>query len=149
MSDAHMTDRRIDDARTSDARARDSCVLLVGFDEDSAYIFATALLRAGFSIRVLDEPGRVIEIAVAERARLVVTNFPTYASGRTTVTEMLRGERRTALLPILNVTSHVFAWELEAAAAAGVTMTLWLPTSPADLVAAAHRLTSPAAGAWC
>ncbi|HEX6058896.1 MAG TPA: hypothetical protein VFZ11_07730 [Gemmatimonadaceae bacterium] len=120
-------------------------VLVVSPDRDTLTVFGAALRHAGFEVRELDDPDRVLGAALAERPSLVITNFPTPAA-KLTVTELLRGEARTAAVPILNVTSHVFPAELRRAESAGVTASLPMPVPLAALVAAARRLVEEPAG---
>ena len=115
-------------------------VLLVGLDRDATEIFATILTHAGFSVQALDEPQRVVEVAITTRPRLVVTNFPVFATPGVTVTQLLRADPRTSEVPILNTATHVLPHDLAAAAEAGVTMSLSLPAPLSNVVAEARRL---------
>lgn len=108
-------------------------VLLACADEDSRMVFSAALRHAGYDVRVAPDAESTIAMAAASRPSLVITNFPTFVQGRT-LTEVLRGDARTATVPILNVTSHVLPWELECAAAAGVTASLMMPVHIPDLL---------------
>lgn len=110
-------------------------VLLACNDEDARLVFSAALRHAGYDVRVAADAESTVMMAVASPPSLVLTNFPTFVHGRT-LTEVLRGDARTAFVPILNVTSHVMPWELERAAAAGVTATLTMPVELPDLLAA-------------
>ena len=114
-------------------------VLLACSDEDSRMVFAAALRHAGYDVRVASDPETTIRLAVESLPALVLTNFPTVVRGRT-LTEVLRADARTASIPILNVTSHVMPWELERAAAAGVTASLTMPVEIPELLAAVARV---------
>ena len=114
-------------------------ILLVSRDQDALTVFGTVLRHAGFAVRELNDPRAVLHVAERELPALVITNYPTVA-GNATVTELLRGNQRTAHLPILNVTSHVLSDELARAEAAGVTASMPMPIQLAHLVAEVQRL---------
>ena len=114
-------------------------ILIVSRDDDTLAVFGMALRHAGFGVRELREPRAVLDTVLAERPSLVITNFPT-AAGETTVTELLRCDARTAGVPILNVTSHVFPEDLRRADEAGVSASLPMPVSLASFVAEVRRL---------
>ena len=116
-------------------------VLLVSVDEDALAIFGTALRHFGFGVRELRDPAAVLDVVEREPPALVVTNFPLCA-GSATVTDLVRGNARTADLPILNVTSHVMPHELSGAEAAGVTASVPMPVDLTELVAEVRRLLS-------
>ena len=121
-------------------------ILVVSRNADTRVIFGAALRHAGFRVLELAEPERVLEQALTERPALVITDYPTRA-GEATVTELLRQDARTDAVPILNATSHVFPEELARAAAAGVSASLPLPASLADLVREVRRLLARASRA--
>ena len=116
-------------------------ILLVSVDEDALAIFGTALRHFGFGVRELNDPAAVLEVAEREPPALVVTNFP-LSAGSATVTDVLRGDERTANVPILNVTSHVLPHELTRAQTAGVTASVPMPIDLRELVAEVQRLLS-------
>ena len=116
-------------------------VLIVSRDEDTLMLFGTALRHAGFAARELADPSQALAVTLAEQPSLVITNFPTPAT-EVTVTDVLRGDARTAAVPILSVTSHVFPEDLALAAEAGVTRSLCMPITLRDLVTEVQRITT-------
>ena len=118
---------------------RAALIVLVTRDEDALAVFGAVLRHAGFAVRELNDPAAALDVVEHELPALVITNFPTIA-GEATVTELLRGNPRTADVPILNVTSHVLPHELARAEAAGVTVSVPMPIALAQLVAEVQRL---------
>ena len=114
-------------------------ILLVSRDEDALAVFGTMLRHAGFGVRELNDPAAALQVVEHELPALVITNYPTIA-GDVTVTELLRGNQRTAHIPILNVTSHVLPHELARAESAGVTASRPMPIQLTQLVAEVQRL---------
>ena len=124
-------------------------ILVASADADVRIIVATLLAHAGFAARPLEQPDRAVDAALERRdgcgpCALVVTDFPTYASSGRTITELLREDPRTAVLPILNATTHAFPTDLERAAAAGVNASLVLPASGERIVAEVEGLLADA-----
>jgi CheY-like chemotaxis protein len=118
-------------------------VILVSLDSDWRYILGTMLRHSGVEVDELDEPDRIQEHA--HHAALVVTNYPVRLSDGRSVTESIRATEATAHLPILNVTTHVLAQELDAADRAGVSQSIVLPVAMQELAnAVIAMLQSPA-----
>jgi CheY-like chemotaxis protein len=113
-------------------------VLIVSRDYDTRTIFAAALRNAGFAVRELGDPDRVV--AAARGCALVITDFPTATESGDNVTSLLRGDPSTHHVAILNASTHVFDNELAEAKAAGVDATLLLPTFPERLVECVREL---------
>jgi CheY-like chemotaxis protein len=127
-----MADLGRDGART------ETPVLIVSRDYDTRTIFATALRRAGYTVRELADPDQVV--AAARGCAIVVTDFPTATASGETVTSSLRKDPLTRNVTILNATTHVWADELTEANIAGVDATLILPAFPERLVECVRRL---------
>ena len=116
-------------------------VLIVSQDEDMLIVFGTMLRHAGFATHEVPEPAEALARALEKRPALVITNYPTSSAGAT-VTAVLRGDARTAQIPILSVTSRVLAEDLQRASEAGVTVSLRMPVPLGDLVAEVRRIVS-------
>lgn len=116
-------------------------VLIVSQDEDILTVFGTVLRHAGFATREVPEPSEALAQALTSQPALVITNYPTAHAGET-VTEALRGDPRTAEIPILSVTSRVLPEDLERAGEAGVTMSLCMPVPLETLVMEVRRMIS-------
>ena len=114
-------------------------VLIVSQDEDMLTVFSTVLRHAGFATRDVLKPSEALDAALTVRPALVITNYPT-AHGNGTVTAILRGDPRTASIPILSVTSRVLPEDLERAEEAGVTMSLCMPVPLETLVREVRRI---------
>jgi CheY-like chemotaxis protein len=117
-------------------------VLIVSQDEDTLIVYGTLLRHAGFATHEVPEPAEVLALALEKRPALVITNYPTSAAGAT-VTAVLRGDSRTAQIPILSVTSRVLEEDLQRASDAGVTASLRMPVPLGDLVAEVRRIARP------
>lgn len=116
-------------------------VLIISQDEDILTVFGTVLRHAGFATREEVDPTSALEHALTASPALVITDYPT-AHAEATVTEALRGDPRTAGIPILSVTSRVRPEDLERARDAGVTMSLCMPVALETLVMEVRRITS-------
>lgn len=138
MIDAPRTTRNRPPETGDASRNAGNDVLIVSTDYDTRSIFATALRRAGYSVRELADPDQVV--GAARGCAIVVTDFPTQTGSGKTVTSLLRSDPLTRNLTILNATTHVFGDELAAADVAGVDATLILPAYPDRLVECVRRL---------
>lgn len=123
---------------------RELDVLVACANEDARIIVATVLRHAGWRVREVPDPTQALDAALDACPLLVVVSYPTPAGAGCTVTERLRTHPRTAALPILNVTGRAFAAELAAAEAAGVTASLVMPVTAAEVVEEVRRLIGPA-----
>ena len=121
-------------------------ILIVGYDSDTSHILELWLSHLGYVVWIIDDANRALDVALAVRPGLVITNYPTrLASGRTVV-ETVRATPELAGTPLLNLTSHAFSHELEGAAAAGANRSLRMPASLDTIARAIARLTSPHVG---
>lgn len=127
--------------------ARDVDVLVACADEDARQIVGTVLRHEGWRVLEIADPAQAVATAWARHPLLVVTSFPAALADGRTVTMALRADRRTADLPILNVTGRALPDELAQAAAAGVTASLVMPVPPLRVVAEVHRLLGAAGSA--
>lgn len=118
-------------------------VLIVSQDEDMLTVFGTLLRHAGFATCEVPDPASAMAQALTALPALVITNYPTEHAGAT-VTDALRGDPRTADIPILSVTSRVLPEDLARASDAGVTMSLCMPVPLDRLVTEVRRLISAA-----
>jgi CheY-like chemotaxis protein len=120
-------------------------ILVASQDPDTQEIFSAVLQHAGYAVLTLDDPLRLVH--AAEGCCLVITNFPTEARDGYTVTRLLRADRRTRTVPILNATTHAMPEEIAAARVAGVSETILLPAPLHELVERVGRLVgSPRSG---
>ena len=122
-------------------------ILIVCRDPHACEIFELMLRHAGFDVSVVPDPAIAVDAVLADRPRLVITNFPTVIAANTvgelTATEALRDDAGTAGIPILSVTSHVMPFELERAESAGVTRSLRMPVTFDVLISAVRDLIGP------
>lgn len=150
MIDAPRKTRSLPPETGDASRKATNDVLIVNRDYDTRAIFATALRSAGYSVRELAEPDKVV--TAARGCAIVVTDFPTTTESGKTVASLLRSDPRTRNVTILNATTHVCGEELDEADLAGVDATLILPAHPDRLIECVRRLLEkggPAAAPPC
>jgi DNA-binding response OmpR family regulator len=99
-------------------------ILIVNRDEDLIVILAAYLRREGYGVRVLADPQRVVQ--EVRGCSLVITDYPTFVAGGTTVTALLRANAETRHVKILNATTRATWTKVVDAATAGVDVTILL-----------------------
>ena len=120
-------------------------ILIVNPDPDTQNIFATALEHAGYRVSTIADPASVVD--EAGDCALVITDFPVRGQSGFSITHMLRANPATALLPILNATTHALPAEIQVAHEAGVTLTIVLPADVHAIVDGVRRLLAAHASA--
>ena len=118
-------------------------VLVTCGDADARQICADCLRHAGYTIVMVDDPDRALEVARRVRPRLIITSHPTWTSRHRTVTETVRAIGAFADMPILSLASWVRPDDLAGARQAGVTESLLMPTPLHTLIDAVRRLIGP------
>lgn len=115
-------------------------VLVVSHNRDFRSVYGAVLRFVGFEVVVTEIAADGSSATIDGRVDLIVSDFPTLASTGGSVAETLHGDPRTTHVPVLCVTSHVMALEIERAYELGAARVLPMPTTPRQLVDVVERL---------
>ena len=123
-------------------------VLLVEDDDASQYIYATVLEHHGFSVLPARTGLHGLELLKGTIPDVVVLDIGLPGIDGFEFLERMRADPRTAGIPVLVVTVHVFEVDLERALAAGCNLFLKKPLRPSVLAEEVARILEcrPAAG---
>ena len=123
-----------------DPSADQKIVLLVDPDEDNRSIYATLLRHFGYLVIEAKNGVEGILLAREHRPDLIVTELFVSTARGWKVPEMLKGDARTAAIPILALTAYAFTTDEERAWSAGCDGYLAKPCEPARVVEEVQRL---------
>lgn len=119
-------------------------VLLVDPHEDSRFINATMLRYHGYRVLEAKNGAEGILLARVERPDLIVTELFVPSARGWKVPELLKGDPRTARIPILALTAFAFLADEQRAWSAGCDGFLTKPCEPARVVQEVQRLVGAA-----
>jgi CheY-like chemotaxis protein len=112
-------------------------VLIVDADVDTRAILRMALEANDFT--VLEAADGRAALDLVGHCDAVVLNYPVTMGDGSTLTAQLRADQNRDL-PILNLTSHALAAEIESAIRDGVSATLIKPHSPSVVISTIRSL---------
>jgi CheY-like chemotaxis protein len=120
-------------------------VLIVEDDADSRDMYATVLGFAGIDVHAVPDASSAFDLAVVCRPDVIVTDFtlPGPDDGAA-LCRRLRGDRRTAAIPVLVVTGSTRTADAEALKGAGCSDIRTKPYLPDALVSDIEHLMSKA-----
>lgn len=128
----------------TDAPAGQKTVLLVDPGEDHRFVYATLLRHRGYRVVEAKNGVEGILLARAHRPDLIMTELFIRSARGWKVPEMLKGDPRTARIPILAFTAHAFTTDEERARSAGCEGFLAKPCEPSRVVEEVQRLVGTA-----
>ena len=115
-------------------------VLLADSDPASRLIYGTTFNDAGYDVVEASDGREALTKALVRQPSLVVTELHLPLIGGVGLCEILRGDRVTANVPILVVTTETRFQEVQRVWRAGADVVLSKPTTPATLLNEARRL---------
>ena len=142
-----MPPRRPPESASSTAlegEPRRDFVLLVEDDEDSRAIYGTVLRHAGFLVEEVEDGATAVESVLRHRPDLVVMDAGLPGMDGWDATAAIKGDPTTAAVPVLVLTVHSQAADIERAHAAGCDEYIVKPTDPIELAARVTRLIAEA-----
>lgn len=108
-------------------------VLLVDPDEDSRSIYAALLRHHGFLVLEAEDGAQGILLARLERPDVIATELFVPSASGWELPELLKGDLRTARIPILALTAYAFEADEQRAWSAGCDGFLAKPCEPARM----------------
>jgi CheY-like chemotaxis protein len=122
-------------------------VLVVEDNADTREIYSTILAHHGYQVIVAPDGAEGIRLAMQETPDLILMNLALPHVDGIQATAALRGEPRTAAIPIIACTGFVREDGEDEAEDAGCDVYLEKPCEPTRLVAEVAKLIGPAAAA--
>lgn len=113
-------------------------VLLVDDDEDSRFLYATALDRAGIQVLLASSASEGIARAIERHPDLVLMDLALPDMDGEAATRAIQSDPRSADMPIVAITARVTRLERSALLAAGFADVLCKPIYPTEVVTAIH-----------
>jgi CheY-like chemotaxis protein len=125
---------------TPDARAASALILIVEDNSELRELYSTYFTAQGFRVQTASDGQMALVHAVELTPDLVVTDLAMPHLGGLALTRRLKNDPRTAHIPIIACTGHVFGATAELALDAGCDVYVVKPCFPEDLLREALRL---------
>jgi CheY-like chemotaxis protein len=124
----------------TDLSGHQGTVLLIEDDDASQYVYSTVLAHYGYAVTTARTGLLGMELLDGPLPDVVVLDIGLPGIDGFEILSRIRADARTAHLPVLIITVHVFAADQERAAAAGCDVFLKKPLQPALLATEVQRL---------
>lgn len=122
-------------------------VLLVEDNRDNRDIYRTILEYSGHVVIEAVNGAEAMPFALSERPDLIVMDVTMPVMDGLEATRRLRADTRTSRIPVIVLTAHALASDIEEAMDAGATSYLSKPCAPRTLLEEVARLLADATGA--
>jgi two-component system, OmpR family, alkaline phosphatase synthesis response regulator PhoP len=115
-------------------------ILAVDDEAHILHVVSLKLKNAGYSVLTANDAEEALELAAATPVDLLTTDFQMPGMSGLDLAHRLHAEPGRLHLPVILLTAHGLALEQVELAHAGITVCLFKPFSPRDLLVKVHQL---------
>jgi len=118
----------------------DTTILAVDDEAHILHVVSLKLKNAGYNVMTANDGEEALELAAANPVDLLITDFQMPGMSGLELARRLHAEPGRRNLPAILLTAHGLALEQVELAYAGITVCLFKPFSPRDLLEKVHQL---------